>query len=394
MIYLYGMYTLALAGLLTAGILEQRRHFENLDSIPVRVLVNGIRGKSSITRLCAGALRGGELSVVAKTTGSAARFIFPDGAESAINRPFNIVNVAEQIPTIRQAAAQRPGALVLECMAVDPGLQEINQLKLVRSNIGVICNVREDHLTEMGPTLENVARSLSRTMPFDGVCITAEQQWWHVLADEARKRHCRLVYANPSEVTDEDMAPFRWFTFKENVAIALAVASEVGISREDSLQGMYDAAPDPGVLTVNRYEIAGKRIRFANVFAANDPNSTLMNVERLLELEQIRPPLFALINCRADRVERNAQMGALVPQLLADKLFVIGHPSRSAIAAVPTDWSGEIVDLGGDDRSAEEVLRSIVSNVQDEASLIAIGNIHGRGEVLLEHLEHEVGAAR
>lgn len=394
MIYLYCIYTVSLAGLLVAGIREQRRHFENLDSIPVRVLVNGIRGKSSITRLCAGALRGGDLSVVAKTTGSAARFIFPDGTESAIHRPFNIVNVAEQISIVRQAAARRPVALVLECMAVDPDLQEINQEKLVRSNIGVICNVREDHLTEMGPTLDDVARSLSRTMPAGGVCITAEQQWWHVLAEEARTRGCRLVYADPTAVSNDDMAPFRWFTFKENVAIALAVASEVGVSRVEALRGMYDAAPDPGVLTVDRYEIAGKSIRFANVFAANDPNSTVMNFDRLLELEQIRPPFFALINCRPDRVERNAQMGALVPQLLADKLFVIGHPARSAIAAVPADWDGEIVDLGGDDRTPEEVWRGIVSHVEDDASLIAIGNIHGRGEVLLEHLEHELGAVR
>ena len=41
-----------------------------------------------------------------------------------------------------------------------PALQEINQTKLIRSTIGVLCNVREDHLAEMGPTLDDVARSL------------------------------------------------------------------------------------------------------------------------------------------------------------------------------------------------------------------------------------------
>ncbi|GAA2502763.1 hypothetical protein GCM10010276_52230 [Streptomyces longisporus] len=66
-------------------------------AIPARVLVNGIRGKSSITRLCAGALRGSGLVAVAKTTGTAARFIHPDATEEPVYRKFGIANVVEQI---------------------------------------------------------------------------------------------------------------------------------------------------------------------------------------------------------------------------------------------------------------------------------------------------------
>src|SRR4051795_2204004 len=132
--------------MLVAGIVEQRRHYANLDRIPVRVLVNGIRGKSSITRLTAGALRGGGLRVVAKTTGSAARYIHPDGSEEPVYRKFGIANVVEQIGIVRRAAAERPDVLVIECMAVQPALQEVNQEKLIRSTIGVLSNVREDPL--------------------------------------------------------------------------------------------------------------------------------------------------------------------------------------------------------------------------------------------------------
>ncbi len=394
MIFLYVVFTVSLAALLVGGIVEQRRHYRNLESIPVRVMVNGIRGKSSITRLCAGALRGGDMRVVAKTTGTAARFIFPDGAEMPVYRKFDIANVAEQIGIVRQAAAENPDAFVIECMAVMPALQEINQEKLIRSNIGVLCNVREDHVAEMGPTLEDIARSLSRSMPHGDVCVTAESVWLHVLQEEADKRGCRLVYADPESVSDEEMDGFKFFTFKENVAIAIAVAREVGISREDALRGMYEAAPDPGVLSVEPYQVAGKRINLANVFAANDPNSTVMNFQRLLDVGDIRPPIFTLINCRPDRVERNGQMGAIVPDLLTDKLFVIGHPSKSAIATVPEDWGGEIIDLGGDNRDPDEIFRSILEHIPDhDASLIAIGNIHGQGERLLEYLE-ELGELR
>ncbi|MFJ9029053.1 poly-gamma-glutamate synthase PgsB [Streptomyces sp. NPDC102274] len=387
MLFLYFVLLVCSAILLVAGLVEQRRHFTNLNRIPTRVLVNGIRGKSSITRLCAGALRGGELITVAKTTGTAARFIHPDATEEPVYRKFGIANVVEQIGIVRRAAAYNPDALVIECMAVMPALQEINQSKLIRSTIGVLCNVREDHLAEMGPTLDDVARSLSRSMPEDGICVTAEKDRFAILQEEADARNCQLIYADPETVSDEELRGFSWFTFKENVAIALKVAELLGVERETALQGMYDAPPDPGVLSVERYLTPdAKRLRFANVFAANDPESTLMNINQLLDLGAINRPLHVVINCRPDRVERNGQMGEIIPELQPEKVFVIGHPAKSAIDAIPAEWRSRAVDLGGDKRDPEEFMRELLDMLGPDSSLVAIGNIHGQGELLLEHL--------
>ncbi|MBT2364090.1 poly-gamma-glutamate synthase PgsB [Streptomyces sp. ISL-10] len=387
MLFLYTVLVVCGAVLLIAGVVEQRRHFANLEHIPTRVLVNGIRGKSSITRLCAGALRGGELVTVAKTTGTAARFIHPDATEEPVYRKFGIANVVEQIGIVRRAAAYNPDALVIECMAVMPALQEINQSKLIRSTIGVLCNVREDHLAEMGPTLDDVARSLCRSMPEGGICVTAEKERFGILQEEADARDCQLVYADPESVSDEELRGFSWFTFKENVAIALTVAELLGVERQTALQGMYDAPPDPGVLSVERYTTAdGKRLRFANVFAANDPESTLMNINQLLDLGAIERPLNVVINCRPDRVERNGQMGEIIPDLDPEQVFVIGHPARSAIDAIPAEFRSRAVDLGGDRRDPEEFMAELLGRISPDSSLVAIGNIHGQGELLLEHL--------
>ncbi|MCQ4079538.1 poly-gamma-glutamate synthase PgsB [Streptomyces sp. RB6PN25] len=387
MLFLYVVLLLTCGVLLVAGVLEQRRHYASLEQIPTRVLVNGIRGKSSITRLCAGALRGGGVVTVAKTTGTAARFIHPDATEEPVYRKFGLANVVEQIGIVRRAATYRPDALVIECMAVMPALQEINQEKLIRSTIGVLCNVREDHLAEMGPTLDDVARSLCRSMPVDGVCVTAERERLHILQEEADKRNCRLIAVDPESVTDEELRGFSWFTFKENVAIALAVAELMGVDRQTALRGMWDAPPDPGVLSVERYRTEdGKRLRFANVFAANDPESTLMNVRQLEELGAIRQPLHVVVNCRPDRVERNGQMGAIVPGLAPETVFLIGHPTKSARDGIPADWQGRVVDLGGDRRDPEELTRDILGELGPVSSLVAIGNIHGQGELFLECL--------
>jgi poly-gamma-glutamate synthase PgsB/CapB len=390
--FLHVVYLIACACLLLAGVVEQRRHYANLRRIRTRILVNGIRGKSSITRLCAGALRGGGLTTVAKTTGTAARFIHPDATEEPVYRKFDIANIVEQIGIVRRAAAYRPDALVMECMAVAPDLQEINQTKLIHSTIGVLCNVREDHLAEMGPTLDDVARSLCRSMPVGGICVTAEVERLEILREEASWRRCELVVVDPESVTDAEMSGFSWITFKENVAIALAVAELSGVARPMALTGMWAAPPDPGVLQVHRYVVDGGLLRFANVFAANDPESTLMNIELLLARGAIRRPLHVVINCRPDRVERNGQMGALIPRLDPERVLLIGEPTRSAMVAIPPGWQDKVVDLGGR-REPAELLDAVLAGGGAETSLAAIGNIHGQGEVLLAQLDRLESAA-
>ncbi|NYF58900.1 poly-gamma-glutamate synthase PgsB [Micromonospora purpureochromogenes] len=385
MVYLYVVFVLCSVALFGAGMVEQRNHYRNLTMIPDRVLVNGIRGKSSITRLCAGALRGGGRVVVAKTTGTAARFIFPDASEEPVHRKFGIANVVEQIGIVRRAAVYHPDALVMECMAVMPALQEVNQSKLIRSNIGVLCNVREDHLAEMGPTLDDVARSLSRSMPVGGTCITAERERLAILQEEADRRDCRLIAVDPESVSDHEMNGFGWITFKENVAIALAVAAELGVDRQSALRGMWEAPPDPGVLSVARVMHGDKRFRFANIFAANDPESTLMNIQQLEDQQLITRPLTMVINCRPDRIERNGQMGELSGRVRPETIVLIGEVTKSARTTVPADLQDRVVDLGGKP-DPDSLLQGVTAATPDDSSIVAVGNIHGQGEVLVHQL--------
>jgi poly-gamma-glutamate synthase PgsB/CapB len=383
--FLFGVYVAGCLLLLVAGIVEQRGHHRRLRSIPQRIVVNGIRGKSSITRLCAGAMRGGGLRVVAKTTGTAARFILPDGTEEPVHRKFGIANVVEQIGIVRRAASWKPDALVIECMAVLPDLQEINEKKLVRSTICVICNVREDHLDEMGPTLDDVARSLSRSMPAGGICVTAERDRLHILQEEADRRGCRLVAVDPESVRDDEMERFRWITFKENVAIALAVAQLAGIGRGEAMAGMVAARPDPGTVTVENYATHRGRVAFANVFAANDPESTLMNIDLLRNRGLISAPLTMVINCRPDRVERNGQMGELAGRVRPDRIVLIGEQTHTARGRVPRELADRVVDLGGT-LDLDALLDAVVIGPDGVGSVVAVGNIHGQGEVLLSRM--------
>ena len=52
--------------LIISGLLEFRAHQLVLSNIPVRIHVNGTRGKSSVTRLIAAGLRAGERELLLK----------------------------------------------------------------------------------------------------------------------------------------------------------------------------------------------------------------------------------------------------------------------------------------------------------------------------------------
>src|SRR5687767_2252726 len=97
-------------------IAEYLIHSVRLKSIPIRIHVNGTRGKSSVTRLIAGALRERGIKTLAKTTGTLPRMIMADGKEYPIYRPGG-ANIIEQLRIIDWAVYNNAEALVIECMA-------------------------------------------------------------------------------------------------------------------------------------------------------------------------------------------------------------------------------------------------------------------------------------
>ena len=71
---------------LVFSVYDTRRYHRQLNQIPHRIHVNGIRGKSSVTRLIAASLREGGLQTAAKTTGTAARVIIDHDTDIPVPR--------------------------------------------------------------------------------------------------------------------------------------------------------------------------------------------------------------------------------------------------------------------------------------------------------------------
>ena len=164
-----------LLGLILAYLaLEQRRTLNDRKRLEHVVHVNGIRGKSTVTRLIDAGLRAGGWKVFCKTTGTVPMTIGVDNTARPLRRRGR-ANISEQLRILHRAAAEGAQVLVVECMAVDPALQHVAQHRMLRGDIGVITNVRLDHTAEMGQTLEEICDSLSNTIPRDGVLFTADE---------------------------------------------------------------------------------------------------------------------------------------------------------------------------------------------------------------------------
>ncbi len=386
---LVGILVLIVSGL----TLEAINHRRQLRKIRLRVHVNGTRGKSSVTRLIAAGLRAGGLRVAAKTTGTLASFIFPDGQEEPIFR-IGHTNIIEQVKIVRRAAQLQVDALVIECMAVQPLLQALCESKLVRSTHGVLTNARPDHLDVMGPTAQDVALALAGTMPINGQFFTTAQQYVNTFVMAAADRHTTLHHIDEAkilQVSDEEITRFAYTEYKDNVALALAVCQHIGVPRAVALQGMWEAIPDPGALTIYTIHHHGHDITLVNGFAANDPVSTETLWHKMHERFKQHEDKLLLMNCRVDRKQRSVQMAeAIASWELPDRVVAIGEYTQafnSVMRKAELDTKTNLVI--GEGWTVEQILALAVSKPGPRHLLVGIGNIAGIGFKLVDYFrEH------
>ncbi|MEC9376534.1 MAG: poly-gamma-glutamate synthase PgsB [Candidatus Neomarinimicrobiota bacterium] len=368
-----------------AGIVEYQFHMRSLAAIPLRIHVNGTRGKSSVTRLIAAGLREAGIRTFAKTTGTAPRVIDAEGKDRIIHR-LRLPSIGEQVRLMSYFAQEKPEAVVMECMAVQPQYQWIAEHKMVQSHIGVITNVRPDHMDEMGPTLTDIAHSLCNTVPMNGTLVTGHDRNDEVLDQVAKNNNSRYIKSDESTVSRDELQEFSYMEHPSNVAVALDVCKEAGVARNVALAGMQKVQPDLGALIVWNLVQDEKRIQFVNGMAANDPVSTLQIWKFVIDRYPGEGGTCVFFNSRNDRPVRTRQLIELTFEEIKPDYFIVrGDKIEGTIERLQHHSPVTKVFTIGLDQDLDIVGNELMSLPHDTL-VYAIGNQVGAGQEILNKL--------
>ena len=371
--------------LIASGLLEFRYHQLVLSSIPIRIHVNGTRGKSSVTRLIAAGLRAGGKRTLAKTTGTAPRVIDSKGIDRIIHR-LRRPSIGEQVRLLKYFSSEKPDVVVMECMAVQPQYQWISEHQMVKSHIGVITNARPDHLDEMGPTEVDVVKSLCNSIPVGGTLVTAEDKHKDILQSVAERNRSEIFFSDESSVSENDLNKFGYIEHPQNIAIALDVCHKMGVARDIALSGMHSVQPDLGALVV--WKLLGKKgsIQFVNGMAANDPVSTLQIWKFVIDRYPTTSGTAVFFNSRDDRPLRTKQMlGLTFEEIKPEYCIIRGDKIETKVRRLVHHSPDTEVMIFPLSDSIDEVYESILS-LPDDVLVFAIGNQVGAGQEILQKL--------
>lgn len=372
--------------ILWLGIVEKKRHSRRLERIPIRININGIRGKSTITRLIYSTLREDNYRVIGKTTGTDARMLYWfTPREYPVYRKPQGANIGEQRDIIRKVVKHKANALVNECMAVNPDYQITFQRELVKANIGVIVNVMEDHMDVLGPTLKEVAEAFTATIPYKGHLIVMKDDYTEFFAKVAKRRKTKLIVVDKDEVPESYLRQFEYIVFPDNVAIAMGVAEALGIDRETALRGMLNAPPDVGAVEVKYFNANNSTNVYVNAFAANEPKSTIAILNKVEDYNYPYTKTVIVLNCRADRVDRTRQfVEDFIPQVDFDTLICTGKSTQMVTEVMKNHPDKKYLNFEGKSiKAVEEALYAESTS----ALIFCVGNIHGPGKQIAQYIE-------
>jgi poly-gamma-glutamate synthase PgsB/CapB len=365
-------------------VLERIRLDRHRKAIPLTISVTGTRGKTSVTRMLAAVLRESGRRVLAKTTGSEAVLIMPDGTERGIRRRGR-PSIIEQKHVMRLGAELGVDAAVVEVMSIHPEYHLVEARRLLKPDLVLATNFRVDHTAAMGETQDAVAAALALDVPPGARVFVPQGECLPAFRAAVRERGGELVEVAPAA---ESPAVGR---FGENQDLVYAAARSLGVDDQAIREGIDRARGDIGALGIWRYQPAeiATPCFLVNAFAANDPESTALIYEGIMAALDMDPErCVGLLSLRPDRGDRTLQwVGALREGFLDrfSQLYVLGlHAPALARRLKGCEGAARIEVIRGS-RPAE-ITQTALSGIREAGGAVfGFGNIGGVGEALVAH---------
>lgn len=346
--------------------------------VPVRILVTGTRGKSSVVRLIHRAIIDSGRVAVAKTTGSAARLLLPDGGEQPVRRRGR-ASILEQRGLLIRAARRSKPWLVVEAMAIDPEIAQAEAERIIRPTHVVVTNARLDHLGPAGDTVASVGETLACSIPPSAPVYVPERVLAGAAGPALRAASTDVRPAAP--LADQVVSSA---AFPENVSLAARVCEDLGIPCDRVLHAARAVPSDPGTYRIHQAAPTGAVI--LNAFAANDPLST----QRILQGAHSAHPELAereaviVLAVREDRADRTRLWLDHLPNWKASALVVLGDSAHRIAASHILRQHQDAPVLSPRFRRPSDITKYLIE-IRPHSLLLCVGNFVGLGKQLTEY---------
>ena len=160
-------YLISISLLIVYLLFEFHNTKKITSSIPLKILVNGTRGKSTLVHMLYDILRLNGKNVFGKSTGDKPLLLFPDKNKKTIRR-FSPTSIIENIKILKQISREETDAIVFECMALQSEPQYFLSKILSPTHI-IITNILPDHQEVMGNSKYDNFKTMSQCIHHDSL---------------------------------------------------------------------------------------------------------------------------------------------------------------------------------------------------------------------------------
>jgi hypothetical protein len=310
---------------------------------------------------------------VARISGDEPVVILPNDVEISQHRR-GTPNIREIRRVIQRYTSASTQALVVENMAIDPALQNIVTLRLVRPTLNVITGVGPDHLESLPGDLSDQSQCLLQSMASKVPLILSSGQPHTVLQRTAKQLGFQAFTAD--QFNDASLHPYM-----QSLAGAAqeVVTRVIGRELKEVEESIRQKANDLQRLRV----VQRGSCVWVDGFSVNDPISAQEFSK--LAVDKVRghgiESIVYLFNHRSDRPSRLPLFASLLETIDS---FLIGDP-------VPIVWHKRIPlpYIGRKPMSIVKNLESTLANKGQSTAILCLGNAGGTGIKLRQWLtEH------
>jgi len=288
---------------------------------------------------------------------------------------------------LRWAARLACDAIVIEAMSIRPESLRAELGQILRPHTVVVTNTFEDHLAEM----TDPAAVFSDAVPAGAMALLPSD---FPASEQARLAKRSVPYRVIATESGEDRAlRLPHPEWPQNLALALAACERAGVGSETALRGMAGVRMDVGVLGawILPDPVSGAAAWTAiNGFAANDPHSALMALQRALaEWPKDGGGVVGLLNLRPDRADRTAQWmeGLRAFDGTVCGLVVCGSVPRIVRHRLARTYGKRVSVVVSKD--PERIMDAVVRLCPEGGYVFGCGNIGGAGIRLVEYWQEK-----